>query len=302
MLQALKVFAMRKYYRLVSKHSWRGHLAASQAGVALEVSGAAGGLPARFYSGSHHSDRPLLLYFHGGGWVIGDLDTHEPFCRALCETSGCSVLSVQYRLAPEHPFPAAQDDALAAAAWVTSNQDQLAAPGNGSMIIAGDSAGGQLACATCLDADADTRAAIAGCVLIYPACDHYSSLPPSYVERARGQALTSKLMVWFWDTYLRGADSDDDDTRRAFPLRSPRLGTLPPAFVVTAEYDPLRDEGRKLAGAIAAEDVPTTHLHYGEAAHGFACSEGPNADSRAMLTELATWLENHCTTWAGAGS
>ena len=291
MLQGLKVFALRKFYRAFSARGWRGRLPSTGAGENLSLPGPDGQLPARFYAGAHHRDRPLILYFHGGGWVIGDLDTHDAFCRVLSELSGCSVLSVAYRLAPEHPYPAAQDDALAALAWLAGGSAGLSAPGNGNVIVAGDSAGAHLACCTCLDAGASERAAISGCMLIYPVCDHYSSLPPSYVERARGHKLTSRLMVWFWDTYLAGADADAADSTRALPLHSPRLDGLPPTFLVTCEYDPLRDEGRELGAKLEAAGVALDYRHYDRASHGFACSEGPNDDCLSLLADLANWIE-----------
>ncbi len=292
MLQSLKVFSLRQYYRIISWYSWRGHLEHSSPAKTIAIPGPAGDVPARLYQGTQHAERPLIVYFHGGGWVIGDLDTHDPFCRLLSASSGCSVLSVQYRLAPEQPYPSAQDDALAAIRWAAGSQGQLDAPGNGTLIVAGDSAGAQLACCSCLDADAQTRAAIAGCLLIYPVCDHYSCLRPSYIERATGQALTSSLMVWFWDTYLAGCDPDSDSAQSAMPLRSSHLSALPPTFLVTAECDPLRDEGQALAEALRTANVPVSAQHYDSAAHGFACSEGPNEYCRAMLSAFALWLEN----------
>jgi acetyl esterase len=291
MLQTLKVSILRRYYKFISRRAWKRHLNDSQPGQPVLIPGPSRNLQGRLYPGARHAALPLVLYFHGGGWVIGNLDTHDPFCRALCEAIGCSVLAIDYRLAPEHPFPAAQDDALAAARWVASSGDRIAAPGNGSVIIAGDSAGGQLACCTCLDADPDTRAAIVGEVLIYPVCDHYSTLPPSYVERAKGQTLTSSLMVWFWDTYLGDYDADAIPTRRAMPLRADNLGTLPATFLVTAEFDPLRDEGRALADRLSAAGIDLQYRHHEDAAHGFACSEGPTADCMNLLADLAAWVD-----------
>lgn len=291
MFQTLKVYALRQYYRVISWWSWRGHIERASPARPVTIPGLASELPARLYEGAQYGQQPLIVYFHGGGWVIGDLDTHDPFCRLLSATSGCSVLSVQYRLAPEQACPAAQEDALAAVRWAASPEGHRQAPGNGTLIVAGDSAGAHLACCSCLDADPQARAAIAGCLLIYPVCDHYTSLRPSYIERATGQALTSSLMIWFWDTYLAGRDPDSDAAQRAMPLRSPRLSSLPPTFLITAEHDPLRDEGQALAEALRNADVAVCARHFDTAAHGFACSEGPTDDCRAMLADFVMWLE-----------
>lgn len=289
MLQAIKVWALRKYYRFVSARHWRGHAAARQ-GAALAIPGPAGPLHARLYLGDRSSEHPLIVYFHGGGWVVGDLDTHDPFCRMLCELTGSTVIAIDYRLAPEHPYPAAPEDCLAAVRWVAAHVGDFG-PTDHELVIAGDSAGGNLAACTCLALDPATRARVAGQVLIYPAVDHYDAGFGSYVEKATGQLLTSKMMFWFWDTYLGDLSARPEQATDAFPLRSGRLGTLPPTFLVTAENDPLRDEGRACADRLGAAGVPVTYRHFARAAHGFACSEGPTADFEAMMSDLAGWIE-----------
>jgi acetyl esterase len=242
------------------------------------------------FSDHSREDRPLIVYFHGGGWVIGDLDTHTPFCHVLHQRSGCNVIAVDYRLAPEQPFPAAPDDCLAATRWIAEHIGDFGGSDH-RVVVAGDSAGGNLASVVCLGADPELREKIAGEVVIYPVTDHYDAGFPSYVERAKGQTLTADLMRWFWDTYLAGGKPGGSDEARAFPARSSALGTLPSTFLVTAEYDPLRDEGIAFSEQLREAGVALEYRHFGNAAHGFACSEGPNEDFEAMIVDLLAWLE-----------
>jgi len=295
--QAIKVWVLRRYYRFVSAGHWRGHRS-STCGAALDIPGPAGPIHARLYRGARSAEHPLIVFFHGGGWVIGDLDTHDPFCRVLCERTGSTVIAIDYRRAPEHPYPAAADDCLAAVRWVADHVGDFG-PTDHELVVAGDSAGGNLAACTCLALDESTRGRVVGEVLIYPAADHYSAGYGSYVEKATGQLLTSKLMFWFWDTYLDKLARQPEQAQRAFPLRSERLGSLPPTFLVTAENDPLRDEGRVCADRLAEAGVPVTYRHFGLAAHGFACSEGPTADFEAMMSDLAAWIGGLGTGQAG---
>ena len=195
----------------------------------LQIPGPGGPLHARMYRGNSSADKPLIVYFHGGGWVIGDLLSHHPFCQTLSQKSGCTVISVDYRLAPEHPFPAAPDDCLAATRWVADHIGDFG-PSNGRLVLAGDSAGANLATCTCLELDPGTRALVAGEIVKYPVVDHYSSLHPSYIERGSGQLLTSKVMRWFWDTYLAGLAADSVAARRAMPLHAHQSGRAPSHF------------------------------------------------------------------------
>ena len=288
MFQRLKVWGLRRYYHHISHRGWKGHIGPPSWNP-LQIPGPAGPIHARMYASHSGGDKPLIVYFHGGGWVIGDLDTHHPFCQTLSDRSGCTVISIDYRLAPEHPFPAALDDCLAATRWIAAHIGDFG-PSNHTLVVAGDSAGGNLAVCTCLELDAATRAMVAGEVVKYPVVDHYSANPPSYTERAKGQTLTSDFMIWFWDTYLAGCPPDSPDARRAMPLHSERLASLPPTFLITAEYDPLRDEGIAFAGKLRDAGVPLQYRHFDTAAHGFACSEGPNPDFEAYVGDLADWL------------
>jgi acetyl esterase len=200
------------------------------------------------------------------------------------------VIAVDYRLAPEHAFPAAAEDCLAATRWIGEHIADLA-PSNGALVLAGDSAGANLATCTCLELDAATRAKVVGEIVKYPVVDHYNASPPSYTERARGQALTSNFMVWFWDTYLGDCDADDPKAKRAMPLHAQNLASLPPTFLITAEYDPLRDEGIAYAEKLRDAGVVLQYRHFDTAAHGFACSEGPNENFNAYMDDLATWVK-----------
>lgn len=288
MLQPLKVALLRAYYRFANWRAWRAGNVHDTPG-ALELTGPDGTVRAHLYRGEHAADRPLVIYFHGGGWVIGDLQTHHAYCTALARESGASVIAVDYRRAPEHPFPAAQDDCLAAVHAICERHADFGGD-SGGLILAGDSAGGHLALSTALAADAELAAQIRGLVLTYPVVDHYSQAYPSYVECATGQVLTSDLMRWFWDTYLAGADPEAAGTQRAFPIRSLHLASLPPALVCTAGHDPLRDEGKALVAALEDAGVRVELEHYPESAHGFACSEGPTDDYRAWLTRCSEWI------------
>lgn len=289
MWQTMKVWGLRKYYRHSSARGWRNHLDAPHWN-ALEIPGPDGPIHARMFSDHSREDRPLIIYFHGGGWVIGDLDTHTPFCQVLHQRSGCNVIAVDYRLAPEHPFPAGPDDCLAATRWIAQHSGDFGS-NNHRIVLAGDSAGANLASATCLAAESALRDRIAGEVVIYPVVQHYSANFPSYVERATGQMLTASFMFWFWDTYLDSLDPDSEEAARAFPLRSRTLAGLPPTFLVTAEYDPLRDEGIAYRDQLREAGVDLQYRHFATAAHGFACSEGPNDNFNAMMTDLVAWLD-----------
>ncbi len=290
MFQAIKVWVFRHYYRFISARGWKGHTSDIHWG-GLEIPCASGGAPihGRIYNAAAGADRPLLVYFHGGGWVIGDLETHHPFCQELAGRCACTVIAINYPLAPEHPYPAGPDGCLAAVHWIADHMGDFG-PSNGKLVIAGDSAGGNLTAATCLELDANIRAQVCGALMLYPAVGYYDAGFPSYTERAKGQTLTSKLMFWFWDTYLGETSPHSAEADRAFPLRSPHLGSLPPSFVATAEFDPLRDEGVAFAEKLREEGVDLQYRHFDTAAHGFACSEGPNENYLSLMEDVARWL------------
>lgn len=286
MWNRIKAALFRIYYRRENKRVWAGQYTDNPVSN-LQILGPAGPVPARIYASTADGARPVILYFHGGGWVIGDLESHHPFCQVLAERSGTTVIAVDYRLAPEHPYPASNDDCLAAAEWVSSNLD-AAGPNNGRLVIAGDSAGGNLTAATCLALSEGAREKLAGAVTLYPAVDHYSNPQPSYIERAKAKPLTMNIFTWFWDMWLAGTPPQDANLAR--PLLSGELVHLPPLFNVTAEFDVLRDEGRAFAEAAHRAGVAVEHHHYPLAAHGFACSGGPSEDFNRNMDRLVNWL------------
>jgi acetyl esterase len=225
----------------------------------------AAGLPARLYRPTREAGLPLIVYFHGGGFVMGSVADSDPLCRSLANASGCAVLSVEYRLAPEHKFPAAVEDACAATAWAASH-----APGLGCdaarLAVAGDSAGGNLAAVTALHARDRGAPAIARQLLIYPATDMAGEYA-SVAEHGEGLLLTRADMAWFGGHYLRG-EADRADPR-ASPLRWGSHAGLPPAMIVTAEYDPLRDEGEAYAQRLRAAGVEVDLRRAAGMTHGF---------------------------------
>jgi acetyl esterase len=226
------------------------------------VPGAHGELRARVYRPEGEGPFPTVAFFHGGGWVIGDLDTHDNQAREVCRGSRAVVVAVDYRLAPEHPFPAAADDAVAAARWVATHLDELG--GDARMAVAGDSAGGNLAAVVAQTLHADGTP-LAGQFLIYPAVDAAGEYP-SRAENATGYFLEQPTMDWFYGHYA-GAWDDTKDPRLS-PLHGDLSG-LPPAVIVTAEFDPLRDEGEAYGEALRAAGVPAEVRRYDGMIHGF---------------------------------
>jgi acetyl esterase/lipase len=220
-----------------------------------ELAGAAGPLPYRLYRPATPGPHGIVVYFHGGGWVLGSLDSDDPFCRDLCVNADAIVLSVNYRHAPEARFPAAADDALAAVRWIADHAAELrAAPGR--LAVCGWSAGGNVAAVACQLARDAGGPSIAGQVLVTPVTDCDFSRP-SCAENAEGYFLTTALMRWFWDHY---ADPADRTSPKASPLRAASLAGLPPALVVTCEFDLLRDEGAAYAAALAKAGVAAREL------------------------------------------
>ena len=217
--------------------------------------GAAGDLNYRLYRPATPGPHPIVAYFHGGGWVLGSHDSDDPFCRDLCVRSGAIILSADYRHAPEARFPAAPDDGFAAVQWIAANAEALGGI-PGQLAVAGWSAGANVAAVVCQMARDLGGPAILGQMLLTPVTD--SDLGTvSYVDNSEGNILTAALMGWFWDHY---ADPSDRTHPKASPLRAESLADLPPALVVTAEFDPLRDEGAAYANAMAAAGVAVRHI------------------------------------------
>ncbi len=230
--------------------------------------GPGGPIPVRCYRplGSRPGEPlPALVYFHGGGWTIGDLDTHDGVCRALANAVPCGVVAVDYRLGPEHRFPAAVEDALAATRWVAAEAETLGLDPS-RLAVAGDSAGGNLAAVVALLARDGGGPALAFQLLVYPATAMKADFP-SLAELREGHLLTGALIDWFRDSYLRGPEDCRD--WRAAPLLAPDLAGLPPALVLTGEYDPLRDEGKAYADRLRAAGVDAAYRCFPGMIHGF---------------------------------
>lgn len=234
----------------------------------LQAEGPLGPIPLRLYRPlGTMADQvlPALVYYHGGGWVIGDLDTHDTLCRELANGSGCAVVSVDYRLAPEHRFPAAVDDAIAAARWVRREAAALKLDAQ-RIAVGGDSAGGNLAAVVAIAARDAGEPPFAWQLLIYPATDQHRTAP-SHASNGQGYLLTRDTMDYFTGHYIPDARLYAD--WRASPLLHPDLSRLPPALVLTAGYDPLRDEGLAYAQKLSEAGTRATHLSFERQIHGF---------------------------------
>ena len=262
----------------------------------IVVPGLAGG-QARVYSPSVSPAPGVVVYFHGGGWVLGSVDAWDASCRALAVASGCDVLSVEYRLAPEHVFPAAADDAFDAVVWAASVGGLAAGR---PIIVAGDSAGGNLAAVVALRAREAGGPAIALQVLVYPVTD--SDLDRhSYQQYDGGELILNRGdMVWFWDHYV--PDPALRVSPDASPLRAADLAGLPPAYVITAEHDPLRDEGFAYVERLQAARVPVEHRHFGSQIHGFFTFVNLLDDADRAVTEAGAAIRAAVSTAAATSA
>jgi acetyl esterase len=235
------------------------------------------GVPVRVYSPTPAADLPIVVYLHGGGWVIGYTEGHDGMCRALANRSGCRVVGVDYRLAPEHRFPAALDDTWTVTRWAFNQGPPVG--------VAGDSAGGNLAAVAALRAR-DEGLPLAFQALLYPVIDHRFDRP-SYVDNARGYGLTADGMRWYWDHYLGDADGAHPD---ASPLRAASVEGVAPALVLVCEYDPLRDEGVAYADRLREAGVPVRVAEYEGMIHGFLRMPARIDRSRGALDEIGAML------------
>ena len=230
-----------------------------------EVDGPAGKIPVRIYTPAGKAPRPGIVFFHGGGFVVCDLDSHDATCRELANGADCVVVSVDYRLAPEAKFPAAPEDCYAATQWVSREAEQLGID-PARIAVAGDSAGGNLAAVVAMMSRDRGGPSLVHQLLIYPVTDNRFDTT-SYKDNGSGYFLSANMMRWFWHHYL---DSEaDGDNPLASPLRARDLSDLPSATVLTAEYDPLRDEGRAYAKRLQEAGVATAHTNYPGVFHGF---------------------------------
>ncbi|WBL82143.1 alpha/beta hydrolase [Bradyrhizobium xenonodulans] len=250
-----------------------------------------GAIPARIYEPKaprrHDGLSPALVFFHGGGWVIGDLDSHDVVCRQLAVEGALIVISVDYRLAPEHKFPAAADDAVAATKWIAAHARELGIDAS-RLAIGGDSAGGNLAAVVALAARDGDGPAIAGQVLIYPAVD-FAMTHGSHREPETSVLLTHSVIRWFRDHYLNGAADIHD--WRASPARAKKLAGLPPAYVLTAGADPLRDEGDEYAERLKQAGVAVATRHYPGQFHGFLTMGKLLNQANIAVSEIGAWLK-----------
>lgn len=257
--------------------------------VARTISTPDGEIPLRIYTPDGAGPFPILVYIHGGGWVLCSLDTHDRECRALCRRAQYVVVSVDYRLAPEHKFPGPVYDCLAALRWVLSNAGEL----NGDpdcVVLGGDSAGGNLTAAVTLLARDQFMGPLAGQLLIYPVTQHPSVGLHSYTTYAEGYGLTRDEMIWFWDHYLQRPEQANDPL--ASPLRAADLSGLPPAFVQLAELDVLHDEGEQYTRRLQAAGVPTELACYPGMIHGFVNMSAVLDGGQRALDDAAVWLRS----------
>ena len=243
-------------------------------------------IPVRIYTPEGEGPFPVLMFFHGGGFVLGGLESYDPVCRRLCSRSGHVVVSVDYRLAPEHPFPAAVEDCHAATLWAAENAHRISGDPD-RISVAGDSAGGNLSAVVALRAR-EEGPDLAGQVLIYPVTYQVGPDTASRKENAEGYFLTRGDMAYFGKNYFESIE--DAQSVDASPANARDLSGLPPALVITAEYDPLRDEGEDYAKSLEEAGVPVTSTRYEGMIHGFLNFYGVTERSDEVATQASDWL------------
>lgn len=248
--------------------------------------GPRGDIPVRTYMPEGAGPFPLLMYYHGGGFVLGNLETHDALCRSLCNRAECVVVAVDYRLAPEHKYPAAPEDCYAATLWAQKHAAELNGMGD-RLAVAGDSAGGNMAAVVCLMARDLGAPHISHQLLLYPVTDNNFETQ-SYQENAEGYFLTRAMMQWFWGHYL--ATEEDGQQVYAAPLRAEDLSGLPSATVITAEYDPLRDEAEAYAQRLLGAGVKTELIRYSGMIHGFLVFPDAIDDAKASIATASNKL------------
>ncbi len=262
------------------------------------IPGSAQPIPVRVYWPVEAENLPALVYYHGGGWVIGSLDSADHTMRALANSSGCVVISVDYRLAPEHKFPAAVEDAGAALRYVAEHPGEFDIDPN-RIAVGGDSAGANLAAVLCLMARDNGGPKIAYQVLVYPVTD-YADARPSMQEFAQGYFLTKPMMDYFWNHYL--ARPEDGSHPHASPIRAESLAGLPPAIVLTAECDPIRDQGEAYAQRLRDAGVPVSLKRCAGMIHGFFNLAGVIDGGKEAIEDAGVALRSALNASAAAAS
>lgn len=255
----------------------------------LTIPSPSGNIPIRIYTPSANTLLPVLVYFHGGGWVLGDLNMSDYTCRCLANDSKCIIVSVDYRLAPEHKFPAAVEDAYTAITWVSANAEAIGGDRDRLGVI-GDSAGGNLAAAVSLMARDKQTPALAIQILLYPVT-HYNFNTESYQNFGNGKfGLTTEEMTWFWHHYL--LDKNDGKNPYASPLLAEDLTQLPPALIITAEYDILRDEAEAYAHRLQQAGVSVHLKRYAGTIHAFIGLASVLDIGKQAITDINFYLKN----------
>ena len=293
MLEMLKIRVLRALIVPVMALRWLGKRATALTTRMTTIPVNGGEIKARIYTPQGSGPFPVILFMHGGGWVGCNLDTHDPLCRDLCVASSHVIVSIDYRLAPEHPFPVPPNDCIAALAWIRGQGTMLNADMN-RLTICGDSAGGNLAAVLAIQARDKFPGLVKGQVLIYPATDHVGADWPSYTEfGGKEHQLDIKGFRWLWQLYLRNSPllkAGETKHDLATPLHVKDLSRLPPAFVTTAEYDLLRDEGLAYAERLTQAGNEAIHKRYAAQEHGYVGGR-PSAAHTETVSDIANWLK-----------
>ncbi len=250
------------------------------------IDGPGGEIRLRLYTPEGSGPFPLMMFFHGSGFVLCSLDTHDGMCRNLAAGIGCVVVSVDYRLAPEHKFPKGLDDCLAATRWAADHAAELGIDPM-RIMVAGDSAGGNMAAVIALRLRDEGGPELCGQMLLYPVTDYHTPGTPSYAENADGYGLTRDTMEWFWAHYLNSPAEAENP--HASPLRARDVTRLPPAYVSSAEYDPLRDEAERYGMRLREAGVPTVITRFAGMNHGFLFWVGIVGGADAAMAEACAW-------------
>ena len=287
-MESYEPAALRAIYEDLSAHAPRPDVAHVEDRM---IPGPRGEIRVRIYRPDLGSGHPVITFFHGSAFVICSVNTHDTLCRHLCLRSHAVVVSVDYGLGPENKFPAGPDDSLAATRWVAGNAATFGgAPAR--LAVAGDSAGATMAIVTAMRIRDEGGPNVAAQLLIYPVTDYPDNAPPSYTERSRGCGLlTPEAMRWGWAHYLN--DPADGRHPYASPHRANNLSNLPPAYVVTAEYDILRDEGEIFAGQLKSAGVDTMLIRYDDMNHGFMGMVGNLDRADEAMAAASDWLAKH---------